>query len=90
MHIAKGVAFVTLSCCIMAGRKRLPFEGSRSLCCQPVGAAANEALTSGGPVLYAEGGMRLQGNRRGAAVLIAVSIAILILLVVGYVVFVPR
>jgi hypothetical protein len=34
--------------------------------------------------------MRLQGNRRGAAVLIAVSIAILILLVVGYVVFVPR
>ena len=68
----------------------MPFDGSRSINCQPVGAAAYEALTCGGPVLYAEGGMRLQGNRREAAVLIAVSIAILILLVVGYVVFMPR
>jgi Flp pilus assembly protein TadG len=34
--------------------------------------------------------MRLQGNRRGAMVLFGITVVILIILVVGSVVFMPR
>lgn len=40
--------------------------------------------------MHMEGDMRLQGNRRGTVLLVGVTLLILLILVVGYVIFMPR
>lgn len=75
---------------MMAGRKLSLHGGYASAGLDRLWLLHGRYFVCGGPILQPEGYMRLQGNRRGALLLLGVTLAVLIVLIVVYVLLMPR